>query len=374
MTQDLRPTNRLSRRRLLQAAAAAALATGTAGRALAATEPRTLLILGGTGFVGPHLTEQALARGWKVTHFNRGKRRPEGFAGVEQLTGDRDGKLDALQGRKWHAVIDNSGYVPRIVRMSAELLAPNAGLYLFVSSISAYASFAKPNDEDSPLARLQDETVEKIDGETYGGLKALSERAAQAAFPGRAIVVRPGYIVGPLDPTDRFTYWPVRVSKGGEMLAPGAPADPVQVVDVRDLTAWMLDLVEKRAFGVYNAVSPPRLFTIGGIVDTSLKVTGADTKVTWVPADFLQRQLTEQEGLPPWEDANGPQAGGSLTIVDRALATGLKIRPLEQTIRDTLAWHATRPADRQAKLRAGLAPEREAAILAAWHASRSAKA
>jgi 2'-hydroxyisoflavone reductase len=369
MTHD----RRLTRRLLLQSAAAA-LAAGSATRAFAAPEPRTLLILGGTGFIGPHLTEQAIARGWTVTHFNRGKRKPEGMPGVEHLTGDRDGQLDALKGRTWDAVIDNSGYVPRIVRMSAELLAPDAGLYLFVSSISAYADFAKPNDEDSPLAKLEDETVEKIDGETYGGLKVLSEKAAQAAFPGRAIIVRPGYIVGPLDPTDRFTYWPVRVARGGEMLAPGAPSDPVQVIDARDLAAWMLGLVERKAFGVYNAVSPPRMFTIGGIVDTSLKVTGASTKVTWVPADFLGKQLTEQEALPPWDDANGPQAGGSLTVVDRALATGLKIRPLEDTIRDTLAWHATRPADRQAKLRAGLPAEREAAILAAWHQSSKANA
>jgi 2'-hydroxyisoflavone reductase len=378
MTHDRRspdrPTARLTRRQLLQSTAAAALTAGVAGRAFAAPESRTLLILGGTGFIGPHLTEQALARGWKVTHFNRGKRKPEGIAGVEHLSGDRDGQLDALKGRKWDAVIDNSGYVPRIVRMSAELLAPNVGQYLFVSSISAYASFAKPNDEDSPLATLKDETVEKIDGETYGGLKVLCEKAAQAAFPGRAIIVRPGYIVGPLDPTDRFTYWPVRVAKGGEMLAPGAPSDPVQVIDARDLAAWMLGLVERKAFGVYNAVSPPRMFTIGGVIDTSLKVTGAETKITWVPADFLQQQLTEQEALPPWEDANGPQAGGSLTNVDRALRTGLKIRPLDETIRDTLAWHATRPADRQAKLRAGLAPEREAAILTAWHGRQSANA
>lgn len=367
--------SRLTRRLLLQSAAAA-LATGAAGRASGATDAtaRTLLILGGTGFIGPHLTEQAVARGWQVTHFNRGKRKPEGIPGVEQLTSDRNGQLDALRGRKWDAVIDTSGYVPRIVRLSAELLAPNCGLYLFVSSISAYASFAKANDENSPLANLKDETVETVDGETYGGLKVLSEKAAEAASPGRAIIVRPGYIVGPLDPTDRFTYWPVRVARGGEMLAPGAPSDPVQVIDARDLAAWMLGLVEKKAFGTYNAVSPPRLFTIGGVLDTSVNVTGANTKLTWVPADFLKPQLTDQEALPPWEDANGPEAGGSLTVVDRALRAGLEIRPLEATIRDTLAWHATRPADRQAKLRAGLAPEREAAILAAWHARSAAKA
>jgi len=295
----------ITRRRLLGSAAALA-ATGVAagafaGRAWGAgSAPFSLLILGGTGFIGPHMTEQALARGWKVTHFNRGRRDPDGVAGVERLTGDRDGQLDALKGRRWDAVIDNSGYVPRIVKMSAELLAPNVGQYLFVSSISAYASLATPQDETSPVAKLKDETVEKIDGETYGGLKALCEQAAERAMPGRTTIVRPGYIVGPLDPTDRFTYWPVRVARGGEMLAPGTPADPIQVIDARDLTAWMLDLVEKRHFGIYNGVSAPGQFTMGGLIETSRKVSGAKTDVTWIPADFLEQQFGGEAGFPPW--------------------------------------------------------------------------
>jgi 2'-hydroxyisoflavone reductase len=356
----------ISRRSMLQAAALA-LAAGAAGSAWGAPKrkPGTLLILGGTGFIGPHITDAALARGWKVTHFNRGKRKPEGIAGVEHLSGDRDGQLDALKGRKWDAVIDNSGYVPRIVRQSAELLAPNVGQYVFVSSISVYASLASPQDENSPVAKLKDETVEKIDGETYGGLKALCEQAVERALPKRSTIVRPGYIVGPLDPTDRFTYWPVRVARGGDMLAPGTPADPIQVIDARDLAAWMIGLVEARHLGAYNAVSKPRQFTMGGLIEASLKLTKADTKVTWVPEDFLQKQLGE-DPLPPWAPMAGETAGASLTSVDRALKTGLTIRPLEDTVRDTLAWHATRPADRQAKLRSGLAPEKEATVLAAW--------
>ncbi|MCZ8130449.1 MAG: hypothetical protein O9284_04025 [Steroidobacteraceae bacterium] len=366
----------ITRRRLLGSAAALAatgLATGGfAGRAWgSASAPFSLLILGGTGFIGPHMTEQALARGWKVTHFNRGRRDPDGVPGVETLLGDRDGKLDALRGRRWDAVIDNSGYVPRIVKMSAELLAPNVGQYLFVSSVSAYASLATAQDETSPVAKLKDETVETVDNETFGGLKALCEQAAERALPGRTTIVRPGYIVGPLDPTDRFTYWPVRVARGGDMLAPGTPADPIQVIDARDLTAWMLGLVEKRHLGTYNAVSAPRQFTMGGLIETSRKVSGAKTDVTWLPADFLEQQFGEQASFPPWAPTVGEYAGLALTRVDRALQTGLTIRPLEHTVRDTLAWHATRPADRQAKLRSGIEPEKEAAVLAAWRARQT---
>lgn len=363
-----------STRRDLLKAGAGLLAAAAAGPAWAASQPPlTLLILGGTGFTGPHLTEQALARGWKVTHFNRGKRMPDGIAGVEHLQGDRDGQLDALKGRKWDAVIDTSGYVPRIVRMSAELLAPNVGEYLFVSSISAYADFRQPNDEDSPVAKLKDESVEKIDGETYGGLKALCEQSVQRALPGRSIVVRPGYIVGPLDPTDRFTYWPVRAARGGEMLAPGTPQDPVQVVDARDLAAWMLDLVQHRRYGTYNAVSAPGQFDIGDVIDASLQAAAnPETKVTWVPAKFLEEQFGEEPDLPPWNPTYGTFAAGSLTSTKRAQQTGLKIRPLADTVRDTLAWHRTRPADRQAKLRAGLDAEKEKAILAAWRDRQNA--
>lgn len=369
----MRPTRTPTRRDLLKAGAGL-LAASTLGPAWAAKRaPLELLLLGGTGFIGPHLTEQALARGWKVAHFNRGKRMPDGIAGVEHLQGDRDGQLDALRGRKWDAVIDNSGYVPRIVKMSAELLAPNVGQYLFVSSISAYASLAQPNDENAPLAKLKDESVETIDGETYGGLKALCEQAVQRALPRRSIIVRPGYIVGPLDPTDRFTYWPVRATGGGEMLAPGTPQDPIQVVDARDLAAWMLDLVEHRRFGVYNAVSAPRQFDMGDVIDASLAAAAnPETKVTWVPTKFLAEHMQGSPDMPPWSPVEGETAGASLTSTKRAQRTGLRIRPLADTVRDTLAWHRTRPADRQAKLRSGLEPEKEKAILAAWHDRQNA--
>jgi 2'-hydroxyisoflavone reductase len=371
-------TSPASRRSLLRAASAsAALAMLTAGRrALAsATSPRTLLILGGTGFIGPHLTEEALRRGWRVTHFNRGRRSPAGAAGVETLRGDRSGALEALRGRRWDAVIDNTGYVPSYVKASSELLAPAAGYALFISSISAYASFAKPNDENAATGVLDDVATVAVTNDTYGPMKALCERYVMDAFAGRASVVRPGYIVGPLDTSDRFTYWPVRVARGGRMLAPGTPGDPIQIIDVRDLAAWMMTLVEARATGTYNAVSAPRQFSIGDIIAASARVVGRGAaEPIWIPEEFLaKRWKPEQLDLPPWAPLSGDSAGASLTPTDRARAAGLRIRPLETTVRDTLAWFRTLPAERQAKLKAGLPAERELETLVAWDASQSTR-
>jgi len=363
-----------NRRALMQLGLGAA-SVATMHRTLAAgTAPPRLLILGGAGFLGPHLTEQALQRGWAVTHFNRGKRDADGVPDVETLHGDRKGQLDALRGHKWDAVIDSTGYIPKYVKMSAELLAPNAGYCLFVSSISAYASFAKPNDESSPTGHLANPNEEAITNDSYGPMKALCEQYSMQAFEGRAGVVRPGYIVGPLDPTDRFTYWPVRAARGSEMLAPGTPQDPVQFIDARDLTAWMLTLVERRVTGYFNAVTRPREYTIGDIVRASIAASPqAGTQATWVPEDFLFEQWPpEQVDLPPWSPMGGEYAGASLTATDRAQAAGLRTRPLEDTVRDTLAWHRTRSAERQEKLRAGLDPELEASTLAAWHAQEKA--
>lgn len=359
----------MNRRELLRLAAAAALA-GAAGRTLAGeAEPFRLLILGGTSFLGPHLTEQALARGWQVTHFNRGRRMPEGMPGVETLLGDRNGQLDALKGGRWDAVIDTSGYVPRHVRLSAELLAPATQQYVFISTISVYATLAAPAAEDAAVGKLADETVEEVNGETYGPLKALCEQAAEKAMPGRTTVIRPGLIVGPLDPTDRFTYWPVRAARGGEFIAPGTPGDPLQVIDARDLAALTLKCIDDRRMQVMNAVSPPRMFTMGSLMEACVKVAANDAKAVWIPADFLAKQeVRPWSDMPAWFPPTGDEAAGALTPVDRALAAGMEIRPLEETVRDTLAWHKTRPAERQGKLRAGLDAVREAAVLAAWHA------
>ncbi|MGB6603505.1 MAG: NAD-dependent epimerase/dehydratase family protein [Steroidobacteraceae bacterium] len=357
-----------SRRDVLQGAAWLSM-SAVLPAARAAARAGTLLILGGTGFIGPHLTQEALQRGWKVTHFNRGKTAAGGVPGVETLIGDRKGQLDALRGRKWDAVIDDTGFIPKYVRMSAELLAPNVRYCLFISSISAYAGFAKPNDERSPTGKLTDPDVEKVTNDTYGPMKALCEQYTAAAFRGRAAIVRPGYIVGPLDPSDRFTYWPVRASKGGEMLAPGTPHDPIQVIDVRDLAAWMMHMVETRTTGTFNADSPPRALTMGELVTACRDASPqAGATATWVSEAFLAAHWKPDElDLPPWAPMSGDSAGFSLTSVRAALKAGLRSRPLAVTVRDTLAWFQTLPAERQAKLHAGLDPQKEADTLRAWH-------
>jgi 2'-hydroxyisoflavone reductase len=370
----------LDRREFVQCGLLGALAMLGAGpRPVPGAQPpvrpapgSTLLILGGTGFIGPHLTSAALELGWKVTHFNRGKRAANGVAGVETLIGDRKGQLDALRGRRWDVVIDDTGYFPRNVRESAQLLAPQVGHCIFISSISAYASFAAPNDENSPTGVTTDLDATQITNDNYGPLKAECERITLAEFAGRASVVRPGYIIGPLDPTDRFTWWPVRMTQGGEMLLPGTPKDPVQVIDVRDLAAWLLKLAAARTTGTFNAVTPPRAWTTGDLVDACRRAGGkaaASTRLTWVDEDFLGRLWQPEEfDLPPWSPMHGASAGASLTSSRRAQQAGLRTRPLHETVRDTLAWFQTLPAERQAKLRAGLEPAREASALAAWHA------
>ena len=362
----------ISRRRLIQAGAGTALAL-TAGKLIAeGSRERTLLVLGGTGFIGPHVTEVALAGGWKVTHFNRGKRDPDGVENVETLYGDRKGQLDSLKGRRWDAVIDNTGYIPKYCKLSADLLAPNTGYCLFISSISAYASFAKPNDIGSPTGVLENKDQEEITNETYGPMKALCEQYVRDAYGRRCSIVRPGYIVGPLDPTDRFTYWPVRFARGGDMAVPGTPADPIQIVDVRDLAAFMMGLVERQVVGDFNAVTPPGAVTMGSLMDTSRKVTGADTRLTWIDEDFLAANLKPEEmNFAPWGPARGDEAGGSLTGMQASADQGLKARPLEETVRDTLAWHESRPADRKSVLRSGFTAENEAAILAAWRTRKT---
>lgn len=363
-----------TRRTVLKLAAWASTAAALPA-AMAKSRPGTLLILGGTGFIGPHLTEEAQHRGWKVTHFNRGKTDPKGAAGVETLIGDRKGQLEALRGRKWDAVIDDTGYIPKYVKMSAELLAPNVGYCLYISSISAYAGFATPNDEHSPLGKLADPDMEKVTNDSYGPMKVLCEQYSAAAFSGRISIVRPGYIVGPLDPTDRFTYWPVRASKGGEMLAPGTPGDPIQCIDVRDLTAFMMNLVESRTNGTFNADSPPRAFTMGALIAASQTASAkAGTQAVWVPEDFLTAHSKPDElDLPIWAPLKGEYAGASLTATQSAQKAGLRSRPLETTVRDTLAWFQTLPAERQAKLKAGLEPAKEADLLHAWHAEEASK-
>lgn len=370
---------KLNRRHTLKLLGAGlAAATAPWGTALAKPSPLRILVLGGTGFLGPAFVEAAREHGHTLTLFNRGKTAPDMFKGAEQvetLLGDRNGQLDSLKGRDWDVVVDNSGYVPRQVKLSAELLAPHAKHYIFVSSISVYASFAKPNDEDSPVAKLADPTVEQITGETYGGLKALCETAATTAMDGRTTIIRPGLIVGPRDRTDRFTYWPARVAQGGEVLAPNSPQDGAQWVDVRDLAAFVLRCAEDRVKGTFNACSAPGQFTMGQLLDSAKRVSGSDARFTWASAEFLAAQnVAPWSDLPVWIPASGDELSASLTDTRRARKAGLRIRAIDDTVHATLEWHRTRPEEQRRKLRAGLSAEREAEVLAAWHGKEAPKA
>jgi 2'-hydroxyisoflavone reductase len=366
----------LTRRNAIQLAGAAAAAVSVPGwAAKKAPKPLNILVLGGTRFIGVHMTELALKRGHKITFFNRGKTKTDLFPEIERIKGDRNGELDGLKGRKFDAVIDNSGYVPRHVKLSAELLAPNVRHYLFVSTISVYPNFSEPRSESSPVGKIPDETVEKVDNETYGPLKALCEQAAERAMPGRTTVVRPGLIVGPDDNTDRFTYWPARVARGGDFIAPGTPADGIQVIDARDLAAFSLDALESKTMGTYNLVSPPGMFTIGGLIDASIAAVKDLAKPAvapqpiWMDADFLAAQeVAPWAEMPAWAPERGDEAGFAQTSAERALKAGLKITALPTTVRDTLAWHLKRPETEQAKLKAGIAADKEQKVLAAWRA------
>jgi 2'-hydroxyisoflavone reductase len=359
----------VNRRELLLSAAAltlpATVARATEGRPADKGKLR-ILILGGTGFIGPHFLREAQARGHTVTLFNRGKRQETPTPGVETLIGDRDGQLEALKGRDWDVVIDNSGYVPRHVRLTTQLLRERVRHYLFISTISVYADLSVPGvDEDAPLKKLTDPTVEKVDGETYGGLKALCEAVVLEDFAGRNTIVRPTYIVGPGDHTDRFTYWPWRVSQGGTMLAPGTAPDPIQYIDVRDLARFVIGCVEAPTPGIFNACSPPGFATMGGLLETSRRVSGANTEFRWVDEATLRAEgLLEGPALPIWSPPSGESAGVALVSPARAVGAGLRFTPLEDTVRATLEWHRSRPAEQRDKLKVGLSREAEAALLA----------
>lgn len=334
-----------------------------------AKTPLKILILGGTGFLGPHTVDHALARGHEVTLFNRGKRNPEIFKELETILGDRDGKLDGLKGRKWDAVIDNSGYVPRIVKMSAELLAPNVKQYVFISSISVFGETVKAGaDETAPVETVPDPTSEEV-MKYYGGLKALCEKAATEAMGGRATNVRPGLIVGPMDPTDRFTYWPVRIERGGDVLAPGDGTDPVQVIDVRDLSAFLVKCVEDGSLGTFNATGPAKEMSMKTMLEACKKASGSSANLVWVDTPFLEKnEVQAWSEMPAWVPGNGETAGFGRIDVKKAIGKGLTFRPILETSKDTLTWWKTLPDDRKVKMRAGLAPDKEEKVLAAWKA------
>lgn len=327
---------------------------------------KKILILGGTGFLGPKTIAAALARGHTITIFNRGKREkllPLEHE-VEHLYGNRDpdlpaddekgpdGKLlrpdstpkglEQLAGRKWDVVIDNSGYYPRMVKASAQLLAGNASQYIFISSISAYdENPAAGGDENTRLATLADPTVEKMGDqfENYGGLKVLCEKAAEESFPGRATIVRPGYIIGPGDPTDRFTYWPVRISKGGDVLAPGSPDDPLQWIDVRDLAEWLVTLAERGTAGPFNAVGPATPGRWGDVLQTCVDAAPG-ARLVWVPTAWLEQNgAGGEDAFPIWVPPTGKFEGFHRWNNDRAEAAGLTFRPMSETVKGLLDWY-----------------------------------
>ena len=333
-----------------------------------------ILIIGGTQFVGRHLADAALARGHELTLFNRG-RSGDVFPQVENLRGDRDGDgLNVLKGRTWDAFIDTCGYVPRIVRQSAELLADAVERYVFISTISVYADFQTSGiTEHSPLGTLEDPSVEEVNGTTYGPLKVQCEQAAEAALPGRALQIRPGFIVGPYDPTDRFTYWPHRIALGGEVLAPGTPSQPVQIIDARDLARWTIALMEQNATGTYNATGPNYWLTLGNILETCRTVSGSDARFKWVPDAFLQdNDAASTSLLPFYIPASSDMPGLMTASIAKAVAARLTFRPLADTVQDTLAWDNTRPADAPRKV--GMTPERERELLANYAAQNGTKA
>ncbi|MBB6096572.1 2'-hydroxyisoflavone reductase [Povalibacter uvarum] len=358
----------MNRRDALKMTAATVAASMISGNVFAQSKPLRVLILGGTGFIGPHFVDSLRSAGHKLTLFNRGKRNPGLFPDVEQLLGDRHGQVDALKNRDWDVVIDNSGYLPKDVKLTADLLKGHTQYYLFISSISAYADLTPPGiDEDYKLAELKDPNSEDISA-NYGALKAVCEQTVEKTYGNACSIVRPTYIVGPGDTTDRFTYWPLRASRGGEMLVPGTPSDPVQFIDVRDLADFVRLCVEQRIPGQFNACNPPGAVTMVDVLDTAKRITKANTRYTWVDVPFVEAQkLTEGNELPIWAPTTGEYAGAALVSSARAVAKGLRFRDLDTTVADTLAWQNKRPAEQQQKLRAGLTAEREAELLKLWH-------
>jgi len=369
-----------TRRNLLKLSAAtvATLALRNIRASDGSTKPLRILILGGTGFIGPHQVRYALSRGHRVTLFNRGKQKKEWPGEVEELLGDRNtGDLKALQGRVWDVCIDNPTTLPFWVRDAGRMLRGKVEQYIFISTISAYAANDKLNADESAAVQKYsgkdamaetDESFHAHLGELYGPLKAASEKEAAKQFGKSTTVIRPGLIVGPGDQTDRFTYWPVRMARGGEVLAPGDGTDPVQFIDARDLAEWIIRMAESRSFGTLNASGPRETLTIRQMLAESGSAVHSNAQLTWVPTPFLQEQKVEPwSDLPVWVPAQGDSAGFAQRNIKKALAAGLTFRPLTTTAADTLAWFREQPADRQEKLHAGLTPEREAATLVAWH-------
>ncbi len=339
-----------------------------------------ILILGGTGFLGPHIVQYADARGHEVTIFSRGRTNSHLFDDHEKLVGDRDPDKDAGlsalgNDRKWDAVIDTSSYFPRITRASVELLKDRVDFYNLITSISVYKDHATPNaDESYPLGTIDDEAFEQITGESYGPLKALCEKVAEEVMPGRVSHVRPGLIVGPRDYSDRFTYWPVRVARGGEVMAPGKMSDPSQWIDARDLARFCVMTVEQKLAGPYNAAGPANASNIGELLLGAKAVIDTDATFTWVDADFLEEnKIGAWMQMPVWVPGESAEMKGIMTAnIDKAVKAGLTTRPVGEIVADTLAWWKTLPQEKQDRpMRAGISAAREAEVLKAWHEAQT---
>lgn len=320
-----------------------------------------ILIIGGTRFLGRHLVNSARARGHEVTLFNRGLTNPELFGDyVERIEGDRAKDLDQLTGQ-WDAVIDTCGYFPRIVHMSAEALKGKVEQYVFISSISVYADFKKVGiNESYPVGKIEDETMEEITGESYGPLKALCEKAVQDVFGINSLIVRPGLIVGPHDPTDRFTYWPVRITRGGDVLVPDGPNALTQIIDVRDLSDFIIHVVEQNISGVFNATGEP--LQLGTLFETCKQVSGSDANFKWASVKFLnENNVAPWSDMPAWIPDTDEEKGFARVDISKAKQAGLVISPLEETVKDIIAWAFEIPADHEWK--AGLTEMREMELL-----------
>ncbi|MCE2423234.1 MAG: NAD-dependent epimerase/dehydratase family protein [Gemmatimonadetes bacterium] len=345
-----------------------------------AQESLRILILGGTRFIGPHQVRYAVERGHGVSIFTRGITQPGFFHDyfenhVEHLIGDRIDDLSALESGEWDAVIDNSASIPGWVRSSARLLRPRASRYLFVSSISAYRDFQQVGiTEDYPLAELDESSSNEATAANYGGRKAACEAAAIESFGDEAIIVRPGLIVGPGDNTDRWTYWPVRIARGGEVAAPNAPADPVQNVDARDLSEWMVRMVETPGNGgAFNATGPEGHLNFGDMLGGIADELDSDARFTWLPLQFMEENGIRAWGhMTNWVPPEGDSVGLLTVSNAAAVAAGLTFRPLAQTARHTLEWWNTLPEARRAEQRAGLPANLEEDALRIWRESGQA--
>lgn len=338
------------------------------------TATKTILFLGGTNFIGPHQVEAALRQGHEVTLFNRGRTNPHLFPEVEKLVGDRQDDLSALEGRRWDVVVDNSAINPAWVERSARLLEDACERYVFVSTRSVYSDTSRvPMSSAAPTWTHESAGVEPGAARLpYGLSKALAERVVQEEFGAeRSLIFRPGLIIGPGDPTDRFTYWPVRIHRGGEVLAPGDGADPVQIIDVRDFAEWLVAMIEADESGVYNVVGPRTPRPMAELLYGIRAVTTAETTFTWVDADFaINAGLRPYAELPVWRPARGRFAGFARFDLTPEVDKGLKFRPLADTASATLEYHFSRPAERQAAFRAGVGAEREREVLSLWRAFR----